>query len=139
MAHPALPLSDPSPERRQAASGAPARPAAPAAAVNAAALLQALRRRWPLALLLGLVAAAAVGAAVWVFLPPPRQSAVAKLYMPVDPEGKLFRHPEWSANFASFQQTQIGLIRSRLVLNAALRNPKVAALPPVKQAFDPVA
>ncbi len=63
----------------------------------------------------------------------------AKLYMPVDPEGVLFKHPEASSNFQNYQQTQIALIKSKLVLNAALREPRVADLPVVRSAQDPVA
>jgi polysaccharide biosynthesis transport protein len=105
---------------------------------NALALLQALRRRWGPATALGLILAGAVGAGVWFFLPPPKQSAAAMLYMPVDPETMVYKHPEASGKFDSFQQTQVALLKTRLVLNAALRDPKVANLPVVKEQPDPV-
>jgi len=54
--------------------------------------------------------------------------AYAKLYMPKKPEGVLFPHPEDVGDFAAFHQTQVALMKGRMVLNAALRNPKVLEL-----------
>jgi capsular exopolysaccharide synthesis family protein len=144
MPPPALPNRDrPGEPRKDAALAVATRNAAQPAALqagpNAVALLQALRRRWGPACALGLLLAGAVTAVVWHFLPPPKQSASAKIYMPVDPEGKLYKHPEWSPNFNQFQQTQMALIKSRLVLNAAVRNPKVASLSVIRHNADPVA
>ncbi len=109
-----------------------------ASGLNALALLSALKRRWLLAACLGLPLAVVVAATVWNYSPPPRPVAAAKLHMPVDPEGVLFKHPEASSNFQNYQQTQIALIKSKMVLNAALREPKVANLPIVRSANDPV-
>jgi polysaccharide biosynthesis transport protein len=109
------------------------------AGLNALVLLLALQRRWILALLLGLPLAAGTVAGVWYFVPPPRPTASAKLYMPVDPEGIVYKHPEASQNFQNYQATQIALIKSRLVLNAALREPRVAALSGIQTSRDPVA
>jgi capsular exopolysaccharide synthesis family protein len=143
MTDPDLPPALPAPPARKAAppavttAKAPPRAGLPGARPNAAALLEALRRRWPLAVVLGVLAAASAAAAVWVFLPPPKQSAVAKLYMPMDPPGVLVKQVE-VRNFANFQATQVALLKSRLVLNAALNDAKVAALPLVKQEADPL-
>ena len=51
----------------------------------------------------------------------------------------LFHTSEAQSDFQSFRQTQIALLKSRLVLNAALRQPKVAELPVVRREADPVA
>jgi capsular exopolysaccharide synthesis family protein len=100
--------------------------------------LKALRRRWLAAALLGVLAAAVVGPAVWYFLPPGKYTAVAKLRMESKPTGTLFEHPEGKADFTTFQQTQVGVIKGQLVLNTALRDPKVAALKDVREQADPV-
>jgi len=99
-----------------------------AATPTAALLLKALRRRWLLAATLGLIVAGITAAGVWIFLPPGMQTAYVKLYMPLHPDGILNAHPEDKGDFASFQRTQIALLKSRFVLNAALGKPKVRAL-----------
>src|SRR5262249_10503754 len=43
------------------------------------------------------------------------------------------------SDYETYRQTQAVLVKSRLVLNAALRNPKVANLPLLLQQKDPVA
>jgi succinoglycan biosynthesis transport protein ExoP len=106
--------------------------------VTALALLKALRHHWMLAICLALAMGVPIAAAVWVFLPPPKPSAAAKLIMDMDPERVLYQHPEAAVNFLNYQATQIALLKSRLVLNAALRDPKVAALPIVRNSPDPV-
>src|SRR5262249_30776570 len=120
----------PAPEGRASITSAP----------YAVALLKPLRRRSLLAATLGLVAACAAAARVWPFLPPAKQSVYAKLYMPTRPEHILYERTEAQSDFASFQRTQVALIKSRLVLNAALRNPKVAQLDldSVRKRMDPV-
>jgi polysaccharide biosynthesis transport protein len=106
----------------------PASPAFKSSAPNALALLKALRKRWLLAVTLGSLVGAAAATVVWFFLPPGKHMAYAKLYMPKKPEGVLFNHPEDVGEFTAFQQTQVALMKGRMVLNAALRNPKVLEL-----------
>src|SRR5438067_13495280 len=67
--------------------------------LNALAILKALRRRWLAAALLGAVAAGAVFAGVWYFLPPPKYCATAKFLIPSKPEGTLYDHPEAKTEF----------------------------------------
>jgi polysaccharide biosynthesis transport protein len=110
-----------------------------AAPINALAILKALRRRWLAASLLGTLAAAAVFAAVWVFLPPPKYTASTKFLIPSKPQGTLFDHPEAKTEFATFEDTQMAIIKSQMVLNAALRQPQVGRLEEVRKAADPVA
>lgn len=115
-------------------------PTVPASAPNAIAFLKALRRRWLLAFTLGILVGGAAAAGVWVFLPPGKHTAYAKLLMPKKPDAVLYEHLEATSDFASFQQTQVALIKSRLVLNTALRNPKVLDLnlDAVKNSISPV-
>jgi capsular exopolysaccharide synthesis family protein len=102
-----------------------ARPPALVAAPNASGLLRALRRRWLLASVLGVLLAAAAGAGVWFFLPPPKNTASVLLHINSDEKGPSgFAHPEHIGNLANYQATQAALVKSRMVLNAALSDPK---------------
>jgi capsular exopolysaccharide synthesis family protein len=102
-------------------------PAQPADTPSGTALLRALRRRWLLAAVLGTIVAGLVGAGVWRFLPPAKQTAFAKLLIPAhaDP-GIVFEHPEAHIDFQTFQRRQVALIKSRKVLDAALQRPEIA-------------
>jgi capsular exopolysaccharide synthesis family protein len=128
----------PAPGGPGTARASAAAPAALSPPLNALALLKALKRRWLVAALLGVLAAAAVGAAVWFFLPPAKYTASARLEMKSKPEGLVYDHPEAKTDFATFQPKQVGLLKSQLVLNTALRDPKVAQLKEVKEHPDPV-
>src|ERR1700722_11621442 len=135
-APPAGPQAPRSPVSDKSASHAKGSLAAP---INALAILQALRRRWLAASLLGTLAAAAVFAAVWFFLPPPKYTASTKFLIPIKPQGTLYDHPEGKTEFEAFAATQVALIKSQMVLTAALRQPQIARLEEVHQAPDPVA
>ena len=89
-------------------------------------------RRWKQVIVFGFLAAAAVGSAFWFFLPPPVPSATAKLHIPQKPPTALGgEHPDPPVE----RQTQVALVRSRLVLNAAIRPPEINNLP-ILQAED---
>ena len=75
-------------------------------------------------------------AATWYLIPPSSYSAQAVLIVSSTPPRLLFGTAEtWSQHY---YQNQLALIRSRMVLNAALRQPDVAALARVRQQVDPV-
>ena len=95
---------------------------------NVASLLKALRRRWLLAITLGILLGLVTAAGVGGFLPAGKYTAYIKLHMPMNPEGVLFAHPEAGFQFDNFQRTQFALLKDRLVLNAALRDPAVQQL-----------
>ena len=99
-------------------------------APNAIGLLKALRRRWPLALICGLVAAGAAAIGTWCFLPPAQQMAYAKLYCPAKPEAILGQHPDGQPDFATFLKTQVALIKDRSTVEAALQKPEIMAMSP---------
>ncbi len=83
-------------------------------------------QRWVGGTFAGLLLAAVTAAAVWQLYPPAPHVAYVKLYMPAHPPALPgFEHPEGDIDFARFQRTQFALLRSRPVLNAALRNPRV--------------
>jgi capsular exopolysaccharide synthesis family protein len=108
-----------------------------AAGSDGGAFLRALRRRWPAALALGLVAAALAAPAAWYFMPA-KQTAHTLLRVEANQPSILFADPETRSNFANYQRAQLAMIKSRLVLNAALRQPRVAALAGVRGHADPV-
>lgn len=99
-----------------------------AARVNPVGLLRALRRKWMMAVTLGLVAAALGWVGIWFFLPDDKFLVYNQLYMPVNPLGNVYTHPEAGSDFNTFKQTQMASLLSPLVLRAALRNPKVKEL-----------
>jgi len=66
-------------------------------------------------------------------------SAYSVVYIARQPPFVLHQVATDKEEFEHYRRYQIALIKSRLVLNAALHNPKVAALPVLKQHSDPVA
>jgi capsular exopolysaccharide synthesis family protein len=101
-------------------------------------LLKALRRRWLLALCLGLLCAGGAMVATYMVLPPGKYTARVLLRVDSTPPKLLFNTAERQTDYGTYQRTQQVLIKSRLVLNTALRNPKVAELAVIKTQFDPV-
>lgn len=95
----------------------------------ALALLRALKRRWALASILSLVVATIVAIAVWTQLPPPKPTATAKVQIPAVPQTVIGQHPDAPLE----RGTQIALVRSRLVLNTALRPAEINELPVIRQ------
>src|SRR4051812_36498286 len=132
-----LPLEFSQPESSQPPPGPPpgpvrtARPADPgpgmprppalAMTPDVVALLKALRRRWVLALATGLLCAGSVAAAMWYLMPPAQYTAEAVLNVSASPPRLIFTTAEEWSRF--YYQNQLAMIRSRLVLNAALRQP----------------
>lgn len=127
----------------QNATEATTGPSTPPPVVTAAptlpTMLHALRRRWLAASVAGVVGGVAIFAAAWFLLPAPSHTARAQLYIAADPPRVMFQTSENRSDGNAFRQTQLALLKSRLVLNAALRQPKVAELPSVRTAPDPIA
>src|SRR5579862_5801259 len=114
---------------------------APTVLTNAPTLLglfQALRRRWLVALTLGLFCAAVVAGGVWVFQKT-TYTARTLVHVYTTRPFILKNVPDNQSDFANHQRNQLALLRSRLVLNSALRNPKVASLPLIRDKVDPIA
>jgi capsular exopolysaccharide synthesis family protein len=108
---------------------------AAAGGLDMAGLLRAFGRRWPFALTLGVVLGAAAFAAVWFALPTPSATAFATLHLDPIQRKLLF---DLGDRPGDYQNTQLALVKSRLVLNAALRKPKVASLPILQQQDYPL-
>jgi hypothetical protein len=123
------------------AKSRPAVHAAPPVALtstpNVAGLLLALRRRWLLALSLGLVCAVVTAIVVWIVRPITFTARTLLHVASIQPR-ILFDTPDGRTDFGNYQRVQIALVKGRLVLNSALRDPKVESLPVVKQQDDPV-
>ncbi|MBL8798793.1 MAG: polysaccharide biosynthesis tyrosine autokinase, partial [Planctomycetia bacterium] len=105
---------------------------------DAQALLLALRRRWLLACCVGALGAFTAALGAWLFVPAPKPVAQALLHVDATQPWVAYHRPESRADFQNYQRTQIALVKSRFVLNAALRHPEVAALPLVRERLDPV-
>jgi len=101
-------------------------------------LLKALRRRWLLALCLGLFGAALLGSITYVVVPPAKYTARAMLHVNSVQPRILLQVTETHTEYGAYQRTQLALLKSRLVLNDALKQPEVAKLPLVTQQIDPI-
>jgi succinoglycan biosynthesis transport protein ExoP len=108
-------------------------------APTARTLLQALRRRWLMATTLGVVGAVVAFLTGWLLLPAPPHTARSLLHIAADQPRVLFKTSEYRPDANAFRQTQQALVKSRLVLNAALRQPKVADLATIRKEPDPIA
>lgn len=126
------------PPEVRALSGAVVPAAQFSSSLNALALLKALRRRWLQALTFGVLGAGLVAAVTWYVMPRANYTAQARLQMAAVPERIIFQTSEAHSDYATFQRTQVELIKSRFVLNAALRQPQIAQLTMVQAQADPV-
>jgi capsular exopolysaccharide synthesis family protein len=116
----------------------PALPPGLTSAMTPQGLLKALKRRWGRALFLGLLFAAA--AAVGAFFVMPRSKYRAETVLQVLPARDYVVTPinDPKDQGGAFQRMQLFWVKSRLVLNDALKRPRVAELPLIKERPDPV-
>ena len=106
---------------------------APAARGKSASLLRALKRRWLLAATLGLLAAAAAAALVWFLAP---VTYTAQTFLVLSHKGSKIIGTDSDVDFSIFQRTQAALVKTRFVLNRALRQPAVAELKTITEMRD---
>jgi succinoglycan biosynthesis transport protein ExoP len=102
------------------------------------ALLAAFRRRWFLALSLGLTGGAALAAALW-FASPQSYTARTLLHVSSTQPVILNELNDTKVDFSNYQRTQVALVKNRNVLNKALSAPKVRELEDIQKQVDPVA
>ncbi|MEI8369949.1 MAG: hypothetical protein WCJ31_16065 [Planctomycetia bacterium] len=111
--------------------------AAPEAGVDggldAKRLLHALRRRWLPALALALVTGVAFAVPVWLFLP---RGYEAVVWLRIRASGTLLNEGR-TAEYDAYRKTQLQLLRSPVVLNAALRKPGISSLKMITEQDDP--
>ncbi len=113
-------------------------PVAPADAsgdggLDAKRLIHALRRRWLPALALGLLTGIAVAVPVWLFLP---RGYEAVVWLRIRASGTLLSEGR-STEYDAYRKTQLQLLRSPVVLNAALRKPGISSLRMITEQDDP--
>jgi capsular exopolysaccharide synthesis family protein len=111
----------------------PAMVRAQAGGPDAVALTRALRRRWALALALGLAAAVLVGPATWFFIPGAKYTAEGTLIIQRNPPVIANPFRADSSDPRAYQQTQLAKLRNRSVLAHALAKPEIAALPLIEE------
>jgi capsular exopolysaccharide synthesis family protein len=104
---------------------------------SGAAVLRALQRRWLLALTLAVVLTPAAAAAAW-FLVPARHMARNILLVHASTPAILYSKGDNPITFVNYQRTQMALVKSRLVLYAALKKPGIASLRTLRAQADPV-
>ena len=125
--------------RRPAGLTVPRPPALVTKPPDALELLKALRRRWPLALALGLLCGGLAAAAAWFVVPTAKYETRAMLSVSQTPPRIIFPTQEVQSDFSIYKETQLALIKSPIVLNRALKDVKVRNLPQVTSQADPVA
>jgi polysaccharide biosynthesis transport protein len=102
-------------------------------------LLKAFRRRWKLAVGLGVVLAVVAGGLARVVLPRPKFEAKAVLLVAAQPPQVLFTtmDTKQQVDCGRYQKTQVAWIKSRVVLNAALQRPGIKQYKMVRERGDP--
>jgi capsular exopolysaccharide synthesis family protein len=111
-----------------------------AAAPDTRALLKALARRWFLALSLGLVCAAGAALAAWSLLSP-RYTAFAEVRVAAQRDQILDGEnngPDGKDTFDTFKRLQAAEMKSRYVLNDALKKEEIKRLAIVQEQAEPI-
>ncbi|HXG11627.1 MAG TPA: polysaccharide biosynthesis tyrosine autokinase [Gemmataceae bacterium] len=115
----------------------PALPPALSSAMTPQSLFKAFRRRWGRALFLGVLFATA--AAVGALMVLPRSKYTARMILQVHPYQQYLLFQQVNPqDYGVFQRTQMAMVKSRLVLNAALKQPQVADLPIIRNQAEPI-
>jgi polysaccharide biosynthesis transport protein len=119
-------------------AGPSVRPDMLSAAPDPLSLLRAYKRRWPLAAGIGILAGLAAMAAAWTMIP---QKGEVYAYIQVlrNPETMMrdVRVPDGN-EFITIRNTAIEMMKSKMLLTRALRDPAIAQLPVVRKQQDPV-
>jgi succinoglycan biosynthesis transport protein ExoP len=123
--------SDPMKPSDNESVSAPAPPAALATAPDALALWKCLRRCWGWAVAVGILAAGVSAVFAWNVIPPSKHTARTLIRVP---QRKPFVWPSVENTPAQpdYQRTQVALVKSRLVLNAALKRPGIGELESIR-------
>jgi capsular exopolysaccharide synthesis family protein len=103
-----------------------------------AGLASAFRRRWRLAITLGLFVGAVAAGVAWFLTPDTSYTASAQLRVDSNLPRIMFDTAERRSDFMTYQRWQMSAVKSRMVLNVALRDAKVAKLDIVRQHQDPI-
>ncbi|MEO6807850.1 MAG: polysaccharide biosynthesis tyrosine autokinase [Isosphaeraceae bacterium] len=101
---------------------------------DALALLKALRRRWRLAIGLGLLLAIVAGPTVWLIVPRAKYTAMATLQIATKPKRIMFEPQESLADYRTYQKTQQEIVKNRKILADALS--RLNSLATIKEQID---
>lgn len=105
--------------------------------MDANTFMHALRRRWLLALCMGIVMGGLAAIALWFIFP--ESSSATALFEVEDKRETIFDIAHDSdQNYEILKKTQLALLKSNFVLTAAIRPPSVAALSALAGRSDPV-
>lgn len=115
--------------------GPPPRPEILSAKPNPIELLHAVRRRWPLALGLGLLASGLVAGLLWFFVPV-KYEAYALLKISGRQPSIVDKGSSSADEFQLLKATQGQLVASNMVINGVLREPTISRLPSVQEHSD---
>ena len=96
-----------------------------AGGIDTLRLLHALRRRWLPAAVLGLLAAFLCAVPVWAFMP---RGYEAVVWLRVRDKGGMLSQERDTAEYEAYKKTQLQLMKSPNVLQAALRKPGIEQL-----------
>jgi succinoglycan biosynthesis transport protein ExoP len=106
------------------------------AGVDYVRAMHAVRRRWLPATALGLLLAGLVVVPVWMLLP---RGYEAVAWLRVRDKGGMLSHGRDTAEYESYKKTQLQLMKSPYVLQAALRKPGIEDLEALREAgADPI-
>jgi len=112
-------------------------PSVPLPPLTPLGLLLALSRCWKMALTIGTPAAAVALVVAWLMIPC-HYTSDALLRIAAREPRLVFQTAEGPSDFLTYRKTQIALIKSRFVLNAALRKPGIAELDTVREQQYPL-
>jgi capsular polysaccharide biosynthesis protein len=114
------------------------RRATPESTPDLMGLLRALRSRWRLAVLGGLLCTSLTAVTVYFLLPPSSYSTSALVFVAASRPKEVFDTRESNVAYATYQETQVTLAKSRKVIEAVLKNENVAELAAVRRHRDPI-
>ncbi len=95
--------------------------------MDASEFFNSLRRRWILVLGMGVVAAVVAAGGLWTLFPE-SSSSTALFQVYSEPQKLAFNSANENTKFEVLQNTQLALLKSNFVLQAAIRDPAVASL-----------
>jgi len=117
----------------------PSQEESPQASIRIGALLSAFRRRWFIAICLGLITSTAAATGVWFSIPDTYTAFSELMVTPQD--GFLWKPSEMrqeSVSLRVFKQTNMRLAKYPFVLTAAIREREIGQLPTLANKVDPV-
>ena len=123
---PLSPSGMPAPYGAGSASGPPSR-------LNPLELLKALKRHWILAVTLGLLCSGTAAALAWKLIPNSTYTATSLVRVRSNIKSLLDTKLEDDRENKSNQKTQETLVKSMMVIDSALEEPKIAALLTIRQ------